>query len=106
MFVSLSLTADICIHRLQQMNARRGTIKHLTIRNLPTDVADALEEEKRRRGESLNQTVIELLAQGLGVDGVRSNGLAALAGSWDEEEFQRFETAVASFEEIDAELWR
>ena len=81
-------------------------MKNLTIRNLPPEVAEALEREKRRRGESLNQTVIELLGQGLGVGGTRSNGLAALAGGWDEEEFRQFETAVAPFEEIDAELWR
>ena len=60
-------------------------MKTLTIRNLPDDVADALEREKRRRGESLNQTVIDLLFQGLGVSGVRSNGLARLAGAWSAE---------------------
>ncbi len=80
-------------------------MKTLTIRNLPPEVAEALEREKRRRGESLNQTVIELLGQGLGVGGPRSNGLAVLAGGWDEDEFRRFEGAVAPFEEIDAELW-
>jgi len=69
-------------------------------------VAAALEREKRRRGTSLNQTVIELLGQGLGVEGARSNGLAALAGSWDEEQLRQFEEAVAPFEEIDPELWR
>lgn len=81
-------------------------MKTLTIRNLPRDVADALEQEKRRRGESLNQTVIELLTQGLGVRTPRSNGLARLAGTWNEEEFQEFQHAVAPFEEIDDELWR
>lgn len=81
-------------------------MKTLTIRNLPPEVADALEQERRRRGTSLNQTVIGLLGQGLGVGGPRSNGLAALAGRWDEEEFRRFEHAVAPFEEIDPELWR
>ncbi len=81
-------------------------MRTLTIRNVPPEVAEALEREKRRRGESLNQTVIELLGQGLGVGGTRSNGLAALAGGWDEEEFRRFESAVAPFEEIDAGLWR
>ena len=91
---------------MQHTNARGCAIKTLTIRNLPPDVADALEEEKRRRGQSLNQTVIELLTQGLGVGGARSNGLAALAGNWNEEEFRRFESAVAAFEEIDPELWR
>ena len=81
-------------------------MKNLTIRNLPPDVAEALEREKRRRGTSLNQTVIELLGQGLGVGAPRSNGLARLAGRWSEEELRHFEEAVAPFEEVDPELWR
>ena len=35
----------------------------LTIRNLLPALADALDREKRRRGRSLNQTVIDLLGQ-------------------------------------------
>lgn len=81
-------------------------MKNLTIRNVPDAVADALEEEKRRRGRSLNQTVLELLSQGLGVGTTRSNGLGRLAGSWTEEEFREFEAAVDRFESIDDELWR
>jgi len=80
-------------------------VKHVTIRNLPAEVAEALEREKRRRGESLNQTVIALLSQGLGVGMSRSNGLGRLAGRWSEEESQEFDAAVAPFGEIDAELW-
>jgi plasmid stability protein len=81
-------------------------MRTLTVRNLPPEVAEALEREKRRRGESLNRTVIELLRQGLGVGVARSNGLAGLAGKWSEEEFRRFEDAVRLFEEVDPELWR
>jgi len=81
-------------------------MKALTIRNLPPDLSEALEREKHRRGESLNQTVIELLSQGLGVGGTRSNGLAALAGTWSEDEFREFEKAVSPFGEVDPELWR
>lgn len=81
-------------------------MKNLTIRNVPDAVAAALEEEKRRRGRSLNQTVLELLSQGLGVGTTRSNGLCRLAGSWSDEEFREFEAAVAGFESIDDELWR
>lgn len=81
-------------------------IRALTIRNVPPDVSEALEREKRRRGESLNQTVIDLLSQGLGVGGPRSNGLGRLAGRWSEAELEEFERAVAAFEEIDDELWR
>jgi plasmid stability protein len=78
----------------------------LTIRNLPAPVAEALEREKRRHGRSLNQTVIDLLGQSLGVQGSRSNGLGRLAGSWSEQEAREFEEAVAPFEQIDEELWK
>lgn len=78
----------------------------MTIRNLPPAVAEALEREKRRRGRSLHQTVIDLLGQSLGVRGSRSNGLGDLAGGWDEDEMREFERAIAPFEQIDEELWK
>lgn len=82
-----------------------AALKALTIRNLPPAVATALEQEKARRGTSVNQTVIDLLSRGLGIGVPRSNGLAALAGRWDEEELRGFEGAVAAFGEPDPELW-
>ena len=83
-------------------------MKHLTVRNVPPDLAAALEREKHRRARSLNQTVIDLLNQGLGVDstGRRSNGLARLAGTWSAEDLEQFEAATAPTREIDEELWR
>lgn len=83
-------------------------MSHLTVRNLPSNLAEALRKEKRRRGISLNQTVIDLLAHSLGVtpQARRSNGLARLAGTWTAEELDRFEAAVAMTEEIDEEIWR
>lgn len=80
-------------------------MKHLTVRNVPAPVAEALQRERRRRGRSLNQTVIELLRQGLGVGAPRSNGLGRMAGSWSQAEVEEFERAVKPFEEIDRELW-
>lgn len=38
--------------------------------------------------------------------GQRSNGLARLAGTWTEEEHERFEAAIAVTEQIDEELWK
>lgn len=83
-------------------------MRHLTIRNVPPKLADALEQEKRRRGESLNRTVLDLLAQGLGQSpsGRRSNGLAKLGGTWSEQDYEQFEAAVAATERVDEELWR
>jgi hypothetical protein len=83
-------------------------MRHLTVRNVPLDLGAALQREKRRRGSSLNQTVIDLLRQSLGVgrDAPRRSGLAQLAGTWSAEEHARFESAVADLERLDADLWR
>lgn len=82
-----------------------GALKHLTIRNVPDDLHQALKAEQRRRGRSLNQTVIDLLRQSLAIGTTRSNGLGRLAGRWSEADFQRFEQATAPFEQVDPELW-
>jgi hypothetical protein len=93
------------------MNARTRSTKlpsHLTIRGLSPRLARALESERKRRGRSLNQTVLELLNRALGVDTteVRRNGLRRLAGTWTAREQSRFDEAVAFTEQIDPELWR
>jgi len=81
---------------------------YLTVRNLPPEVATELERERKRRGDSLNQTVVNALRRGLGLGSARkSNGLASLAGTWTEEEFAAFESAVEELsEQVDEELWR
>lgn len=80
---------------------------YLTVRNLPTDVATELERERKRRGASLNQTVVNVLRRGLGLGQERkSNGLGALAGTWSEEEFEEFERNIQELEQVDEELWR
>ena len=83
-------------------------MRHLSIRNVPAEIAAALEEERHRSQSSLNQTVIDLLARALGVKAQRArrNGLAKLAGTWTQKELERFEAAVVSTEQIDEELWR
>jgi hypothetical protein len=83
-------------------------MRNLTIRNVPSELAEALEKEKKRRGKSLNQIVLQLLRQCLGVRSAspRRNGLARLAGTWTEEEHSQFEQVIASTEQIDEELWR
>jgi plasmid stability protein len=81
-------------------------MKNLTIRNVPDDLHQALTSERARRGQSLNQTVIDLLRQRLGVGISRSNGLGRLAGQWDEDQFRDFENATAASEGVDDELWR
>ena len=81
-------------------------MKAITLRNIPSDLAAALDREKRRRGQSLNRTAIDLLKQGLGVGTTRSNGLARLAGGWSEDRVRALEESLAPFGEIDPEMWK
>ena len=83
-------------------------MKTMTIRNVPAELSAALEAEKRRRGLSLNRTVLSLMQEALGVPTGRrrSNGLRRLAGSWSEDDFRRFEQAVAPLSEVDEDLWK
>ena len=83
------------------------TARHLTVRDIPKRLANALERERRRRGSSLNQTVKDLLARALGLDAAPfDNGLRDLAGTWSEADLQRFEKDTEFLSEIDDELWR
>lgn len=83
-------------------------MKTITLRNIPVELATALEAEKRRRGLSLNRTVLLLIQEAIGIAGTnrRSNGLHKLAGTWSEDEFQNFEKDTAPFQEIDLDIWR
>lgn len=83
-------------------------MSYLTVRNLSADLARELKKEARKRGTSLNGTVIELLRRALGLDHEApfDNGLGKLAGKWTEEEFKEFEKNTAFLEQIDEELWR
>jgi len=84
------------------------TASHLTVRGVPAPIARAIDAERRRRGTSLNQTILDLLARALGIGARRanSNGLRSLAGTWSAEERARFEDSIAFTEQIDEELWR
>ncbi len=83
-------------------------MKTMTIRNVPAELSAALEAERRRRGLSLNRTVLMLMQEALGVGAGarRSNGLRRLAGTWSEREFREFEQAVAPLAEVDEDIWR
>ena len=83
-------------------------MKTMTIRKASKELAAALDAEKRRRGPSLDRTVLSSMqeASGISTGRRRDNGLRDLAGSWSEDEFRHFEEAVVPFGEIDRELWQ
>ncbi len=77
------------------------------INNVPPQVLAALNNERERRGKSMDETAVEILASALGVQlpGHKSNGIAKLAGGWTEKELAEFEAAIALTEQIDAEAF-
>ena len=84
-------------------------MRHLTIRDIPADLARALEREKKRNGESLNQTLKDLLRRALGLERGATppdNGLRRFGGTWSDAELAEFERNTRLFESVDAELWR
>lgn len=58
-------------------------VKTLTVRGVTTELGRALNDEKRRRGTSLNQTVLDLLGQSLGCWNSPIKRIAALLRGLD-----------------------
>jgi len=82
----------------------------LTIRSIGSRLRSALEREAARRGQSLNKTVLALLAESLGLEGSRAgeehDDLDELAGTWSKSEAARFDEALRAQRQVDAKLWR
>jgi plasmid stability protein len=77
-----------------------------TIRNVPDTLDEALRRTARERGKSLNEVAVEALARGAGITGElnRQRDLADIAGTWRKD--PAFDSALASQDIIDEEMWR
>jgi hypothetical protein len=86
----------------------------MTIRGVDPRLERTLRSEARRRGLSLNRTVLGLLREATGLHGSavyraapeRFGDLDHLAGTWSAEEAATFERHVQRLRGLDAELWR
>jgi hypothetical protein len=76
-----------------------------TIRNVPEYLDATLRGVAREQGRSLNEIAIEALARGSGLgDRPRPRReLRDISGSWTDD--PAFETALASLDTVDEELW-
>jgi len=82
-------------------------VNQLTLRQIPEEVDRELRQQASRNGTSLNQTVIVVLRQGLGLApfAKRRRDLSSL-GSWTAEEVDEFDRNTQIFRQIDDELWK
>ncbi len=77
-----------------------------TIRNVPPPVDAALRRFAREQGKSLNEVAIEALARGSGLSErrCRQRDLRDIARTWRKD--PAFDSALATQDTIDEELWR
>ena len=77
-----------------------------TIRKVPEAVDRALRKRAREANKSLNDTALEALTLGVGIDGggeIRYHDLDKLAGTWVED--PAFDRAVEEMDRIDPGMW-
>jgi plasmid stability protein len=79
----------------------------LTVKQIDDRLLDLLRDQAKRRSQSLNTFVRELLARAVGfVPGVRTyDDLSDLAGSWTDDDVRELEDNTRPFREIDESLW-
>lgn len=85
-------------------------MKAITLRNIPPELAQVLEEHSKTYRMSLNKTVIRLLEKAIGLresppSARRHHELDDLAGSWSEQQAREFDQALAEQRQIEPELW-
>ncbi len=87
-------------------------MKQITLRDIPEDIAKAIEKKSKKEKLSLNRTIITLLERGAGVASKHTSAkpvyhdLDHLCGAWSKKEAEEFENNLKSQRKIDEELWK
>jgi plasmid stability protein len=76
----------------------------LTVRNVSRELKQRLEALSTSRGESINSTVLRILEQAVELN-QRMVRLERYA-TWNEQDFEEFESALDEQRQVDEELWR
>lgn len=78
--------------------------RQLTIRNPSPELHRRLQELAQSRGESLNATVLRLLAEAVGL--IERREQLARYTTWTEADKREFDEALAAQRTVDEGLWR
>jgi plasmid stability protein len=78
--------------------------KQLTIRGVPEAVGRRLESVSRAKGQSVNATVLEILAAAVGED-ERRRRLTRYV-TWDQADLAEFNQSLEAQRSVDDSLWR
>ena len=82
----------------------------LTIRNIESQLHQALKSEASKKNTSMNRLVVHILKEAMGLVPKKEekkvyHDLDHLMGTWSEEEFQEFDEIMEEFNQIDEEMW-
>ena len=85
-------------------------MKAITLRQIPTALAEIIEREAAAAGTSLNKTVLRLLEKATGLSGKgrrprQFHDLDELAGSWTTKQAREFDRHLGDQRQIDPDLW-
>jgi hypothetical protein len=78
--------------------------QQLTIRGVSAEIESKLKSVSRARGQSVNATVLEILATAVGVDERRQRLLRYV--TWNRQDLAEFSEALAAQRSTDDPLWR
>jgi len=82
----------------------------LTLRGLAPRAEEEIRQRARESGKSLNQVVLDIIHQSLGIDRNKQSRpgeeLRPLAGGWSGEEAEEIMAGVAKCKQIDEEIWK
>lgn len=85
-------------------------VEDITLRGLDDTLTRALRERARIAGRALEEVIVEILRESCRSDeelrSARRVALAGLAGTWEPEEAEQFERALAEQRKINVEDWR
>jgi plasmid stability protein len=86
-------------------------MKSITVRGVDDDLDEKLREKAREKGVSINQVVIDLLKEQLGLRKKKKftvvySDLDHLFGRWSEDEFRRIQGKVDAERVVDMDLWK
>jgi len=94
---------------ISNVHALGGRMTQITIRNIESQLHQALKREADKKNTSMNRLVVYILKEAMGLEGKVSHkkyhDLDHLMGTWTESEFDEFEAATEDFDHIDGELW-
>jgi len=85
-------------------------MKAITLRQIPSQLAEIIEREAAATGASLNKTVLRLLEKATGISGNgrpdrRFHDLDELAGSWTAKQAREFDRHLGDQRQIDPDVW-